>query len=73
MQTRFRFSDHRPRLPAGITVHAINMTEYLGTPRELEGQLIVEMPDSSLHKLTGAEMTEWNEALVDFVANWRLP
>jgi phage baseplate assembly protein gpV len=45
----------------------------LGEDRQLAGHLIVELPDGSMHRITGAEMTAWNEALSGFVRRWRLP
>lgn len=48
------------------------MAECFGVPRSL-GSLIVEMPNGSLHKLTGAETSECNEALGDFVTGWKRP
>lgn len=60
------------KLPPGVTIHAIEGATPLGTQRELAGELIVEMPDGSMHRITGAEMTEWNEALSGFIKRWRL-
>lgn len=61
------------QLPPGITIHAIERTQSFGEMRKLEGDLIVELPDRSLHRITGAEVSEWNEALAPFVKHWRLP
>lgn len=63
-------NDHR--LPPGVVVHAITGSIPLGGDRELTGELIVELPDGTLHKITGAEMSEWNAALSGFVKRWRI-
>ena len=59
-------------LPPGVTVHAIEQAVTIGEDRPILGHLIVEMPDGSMHRITGAEMTEWANRLSDFVQNWRL-
>lgn len=64
---------NKARLPPGTIVHAVTGSIPLGGDRELTGELIVELPNGSLHRITGAEMSEWNEALATFVKQWRLP
>jgi len=64
---------NKARLPRGTIVHAITGAIPLGGHRELTGELIVELPNGALHRITGAEMSEWNEALSPFVKRWRLP
>ena len=59
-------------LPPGVTVHAIESAVTMGEDRAIMGHLIVEMPDGSIHRITGAEMSEWTAALSDFVQKWRL-
>jgi hypothetical protein len=59
-------------LPPGVTLHAIESAVTMGVDRPIIGHLIVEMPDGSMHRITGAEMTEWADQLSDFVQNWRL-
>lgn len=59
-------------LPQGVTVHAIEQAVTLGKDRPIVGHLIVEMPDGSLHRITGGEMAEWTEALSAFVQKWRV-
>jgi hypothetical protein len=61
----------RRKLPPGVTIHAIERATTLGSPRTIEGQLLVELPDGSLHRLTGPEMAEWNDALAPFVKSWK--
>lgn len=69
---RGRVGTNMRRLPPGVTVYAINEATTLGERRQVVGHLIVELPDGSLHRLTGAEMSAWNEALSGFVKRWRL-
>jgi hypothetical protein len=59
-------------LPPGVTVHAIESAVTLGQDRPIMGHLIVEMPDGSMHRITGAEMAEWTDPLSEFVQKWRL-
>jgi len=59
-------------LPPGVTVHAIEQAVTMREDRAIVGHLIVEMPDGSMHRITGAEMSDWTEALSDFVQEWRL-
>lgn len=60
------------KLPPGVTVHAVDRSLPLGEERRLAGHLIVELADGSMHRITGAEMTEWNEALSGYVRRWRI-
>jgi len=55
-----------------VTVHAIESAITMGEDRPIMGHLIVEMQDGSMHRITGAEMTDWTEALSHFVQKWRL-
>ncbi|RYG18599.1 hypothetical protein EON82_22425 [bacterium] len=59
-------------LPPGVTVHAIETAVTMGEDRLIMGHLIVELPDGSMHRITGAEMSAWNDALSHFVQKWRL-
>lgn len=59
-------------LPPGVTVHAIESAVTMGEDRPITGHLVVEMPDGAMHRITGAEMAAWTDALSDFVRNWRL-
>jgi len=62
-----------PQLPAGITIHAIEECQTFGDRKTLRGVLIVEEADGSLHRITGREMSDWNESLSPFLKKWRLP
>jgi hypothetical protein len=61
------------KLPDGITIHAIERTQTFGPKRSLEGELVVELEDGSLHRISGEEMANWSDALGPFVKQWRLP
>lgn len=61
------------RLPKEITIHAIERTQTFGAKKPLEGEVIVELPDGSLHRLTGKEASDWSDAIGPFLRQWRLP
>ncbi len=60
-----------PNIPLpGKTVHAIEKTDTFGPGQSLQGFLIVEEADGSLHKMTGKELAAFGVLNPRFIAKW---
>ena len=53
------------------TVHAIEKVDTFGPGRSLQGYLIVEELDGSLHRITGAELVAFAALNPRFVQTWQ--
>jgi len=63
--------NERIGMGSGVTVHLIERAEAVGPGRGLEGCMIVEAADGSLHRMTGAELVAFAERN-PWVKRWRL-
>jgi hypothetical protein len=55
----------------GLTVHVIASAEAVGPGRSIAGNLVVEKPDGSMRRITGAELVAFVERN-PWVKRWRI-
>src|SRR5688572_21299151 len=63
---RARKRDSVEPLDPGTAIHLIEQSRTIGQERSLEGNILVERPDGSFHRISGRELAELAERFPEF-------
>jgi len=54
------------------TLHVVQRADSFGVGKPIEGTILVETSDGTIHRLSGAELSILNEKYPEFLKQWRL-